>query len=618
MQKCHTVEQKAVAIGGRLLSNQLASVCNRCYCYATGYTNGYARAKPKKWMDRMGQMRWLWSASVCVTAGLLLGSAAYAQTASQTLKQSAPKAERSDRAPLPNQTTPGGAAPASSAEMGRTFKLQGVGVSGSSVFSGEQLSKLYADKVGKDVSVGDMGGVAMAIRNMYRDAGYMFTRVTVDPIPNGAANQVSIVVHEAIIGAVTIEEPNGSIGPVRKLLERMANRIAGLKNPTLAELERVLLLMNDIPGITRATAVPRAGKEPGVVDMFINVERDRFSGAVFADNRQSPVIGEGSGGVQVNFDAYTSGADSTQLTYINSFGAELDDLTERHLGQLMHRRNFGSNGLTGMARVLYGHTEPGDTLAAVDIQGDHVEAEVMLEYPIKRTRKMSLWVNGGFEYRDTETDLRNGAVNLSEDRLRVAYVGARFLQRDSRGYTEGSIQIRQGLNILNASDDQTQPLSRFDGESDFTSVRVELARELGIYRGLSFYWEGAGQYSRGPLLASEEFAIGGGTYGRGFDPSESTGDYGVGMKAELRYSGDFTLKGTPSSYQVYGFTDFGKVWQADQGLPDSEDLASAGAGLRLNLPKQISLVGEVAVPFEELKRNNDRDVKFLFNIVKRF
>jgi hemolysin activation/secretion protein len=553
-----------------------------------------------------------------MTAGLFLGSTVYAQTPSQTLNQTAPRAERSDRTPLPGQTTPNGATPGATAEMGRMFKLEGVGVSGSSVFSGDQLSRHYADKVGHDVSVGDMGGVAMAIRNMYRDAGYMFTRVTVEPISSGASSQVSIVVHEAMIGSVTIEEPNGSVGPVRKLLERMAGRVAGLKNPTLAELERVLLLMNDVPGITRATAVPRAGQDSGVVDLFINVERDKFSGAVFADNRQSPVIGEGAGGVQLNFDAYTSGADSTQLTYINSFGTEFDDLEERHLGQIMHRRNFGSKGLTGTARLLYGRTKPGDALGPVDIEGEQLEAEIQLEYPIKRTRKLSLWVNGGFEFRNTETDILNGAALLSDDRLRIAYIGARFLQRDKRGYTEGSVQIRQGLNILDASDDKSQPLSRFDGEVDFTTVRVELARELGIYRGLSAYWEGAGQYSRGPLLSSEEFAIGGGTFGRGFDPSESTGDYGVGMKAELRYSGDFTIKGHPSSYQVYGFADYGKVWQADDGQPDNADLFSGGAGVRLNLPKQISLVGEVAVPFEELKRTNDRDVKFLFNIVKRF
>jgi len=553
-----------------------------------------------------------------MTAGILLGSTAYAQTASQTLNQTAPQAERSDRAPLPGQTSPDTAAPAATAEMGRMFTLDGVSVSGSTVFSGEQFSQHYADNVGNEVSVGDMGAVAMAIRNMYRDAGYMFTRVTVEPIANAPSSQVNIVVHEAMIGSVTIEEPNGSIGPVRKLLERMANRVAGLKNPRLPELERVLLLMNDVPGITRATAVPRAGQNPGEVDLFINVERDRFSGAVFADNRQSPVIGEGAGGVQLNYDAYTSGADSTQLTYINSFGTEFDDLKERHLGQIMHRRNFGSKGLTGMARLLYGRTNPGDALDLVDIEGEQLEAEIQLEYPIKRTRKLSLWVNGGFEFRNTETEILDGEAVLSDDRLRVAYIGARFLQRDKRGYTEGSIQIRQGLNILDASDDKSEPLSRFDGEVDFTTVRLELARELGVYRGLSLYWEGAGQYSRGPLLSSEEFAIGGGTYGRGYDPSESTGDYGVGMKAELRYSGDFSIKGNPSSYQVYGFADYGKVWQADEGQPDSEDLFSAGGGVRLNLPKQISLVGEVAVPFEELKRDNERDVKFLFNIVKRF
>ena len=252
------------------------------------------------------------------------------------------------------------------------------------------------------------------------------------------------------------------------------------------------------------------------------------------------------------------------------------------------------------------------------MEGDQFEAEVELEYPIKRTRRFSLWLNGGFEFRNSDTELLGGESVLSEDRLRVAKIGARFLQRDRLGYTEGSIEVRQGLDVLDASDDKAAPRSRFDGEVNFTTVRLEIARDVVITRRFSVYGAAAGQLSRGPLLSSEEFAIGGTTFGRGYDPSERTGDHGVGVTGEVRFSGDFKLFKRPAGYQLYGFADYGHIWNADRGLPDQDSLASAGGGLRLNLPKDIYLQGEVAVPFQKLRRTNDADPRFLFNIVKRF
>tara|TARA_R110002096_G_scaffold29791_2_gene89664 strand:- start:1046 stop:1207 length:162 start_codon:yes stop_codon:yes gene_type:complete len=48
-----------------------------------------------------------------------------------------------------------------------------------------------------------------------------------------------------------------------------------------------------------------------------------------------------------------------------------------------------------------------------------LEAEVRLEYPVKRAKRMSIWVNGGFEFRNTETDIFDGEAQLSDDRLRI-------------------------------------------------------------------------------------------------------------------------------------------------------------------------------------------------------
>ena len=566
----------------------------------------------------MGQMRGMLRNGVCVVAGMLLWSSAYAQIASpsQTLKQTVPDERNAEHAPLPGQTAPPDQGMKEMADPGQPVMLHSLSVTGSTVFSDADFSPLYADLVGKETTTGALNGVAQAIRNMYRDAGYVFTRTALNVDGSGAA-QITVV--EATIGAVTVEEPSGPIGPVKSLLMRMGDRLVGMKNPRLADLERVLLLMNDVPGITRATAVPRPGQNAGEVDLFVNVERDAFSGAVFADNRQSPVIGRGSAGVQLNLDSYTSMGDSTQFTYVNSFGDDDKlDLDERYLGEISHQHCFGSSGLVGKARFLYGRTRPGDVLTPLDLEGEQLEAEVQLEYPLKRTRRLSIWVNGGFEYRNVKNEVLGGAATLSDDKLRIAAIGARVLERDSLGYTEGLIEVRQGLDVLGASDSNHDLTSRFDGKNDFTLLRLEINRDLQLTHGFSLFLKGAGQVSKDALLASEEFNAGGSTFGRGFDPSEITGDHGIGGTAELRYTNQFQIKGYQTGYQVYGFTDAAKVFNKGDGQPDSDQLVSVGGGVRLDLPLDIQLGGEVAVPLQELKRNDERNVLFLFNIVKRF
>ena len=56
-------------------------------------------------------------------------------------------------------------------------------------------------------------------------------------------------------------------------------------------------------------------------------------------------------------------------------------------------------------------------------------------------------------------------------------------------------------------------------------------------------------------------AVGGDQYGRGYSPSELSGDSGLGLTAELRYNG------TASSpvLQAYGFYDLRLIWSRDVG-----------------------------------------------------
>jgi hemolysin activation/secretion protein len=134
----------------------------------------------------------------------------------------------------------------------------------------------------------------------------------------------------------------------------------------------------------------------------------------------------------------------------------------------------------------------------------------------------------------------------------------------------------------------------------------------------------SGQLSADALLASEEFGIGGPNFGRGYDPSEITGDSGAAGRFELQFN-DTLAWAVIEDYQLYGFYDVGKVWNRDIQAGGGEDktatLASTGIGARFNGPYDLSGNLEVAFPMtrDVLAQGQDGDnPRLYFGLNKRF
>ena len=168
------------------------------------------------------------------------------------------------------------------------------------------LAALYDAQLGTEIDLAELFSIAARIQARYREDGYLFTRVVV-PAQRIDGGRARLEVVEAVITKVAIEAPELPIGPVRALAEQFAAPLQGLRNPTLEQLERVLLQLNDIPGVTRAAAVPKVGAdERGAIELYINMEREAFSVTAFADNRQSPILGPGLVGLVGSFNSWSA------------------------------------------------------------------------------------------------------------------------------------------------------------------------------------------------------------------------------------------------------------------------------------------------------------------------
>src|SRR5262249_22231054 len=129
-----------------------------------------------------------------------------------------------------------------------------------------------------------------------------------------------------------------------------------------------------------------------------------------------------------------------------------------------------------------------------------------------------------------ENDVLNGII--SDDRLRVFRYGAIFEAVDRIGGVNFiDLRLHHGVDALGARGN-----SREFGRTDFFKLTLDAQRNQQIWGPVSAFFQFTGQYAGTQLLAPEEFGLGGRTFGRAFDPSEKTGDHGLAVVGELRYT----------------------------------------------------------------------------------
>src|SRR5690606_32946288 len=113
----------------------------------------------------------------------------------------------------------------------------------------------YRDRLGTKISVAEVYRIATAITARYRNDGYILSRTIVPPqtIQGGI---VHLRVIEGYIDGFRIE---GNPGDARGRIEQYGTAITGTRPVTASVLERYLLLINDLPGISaQAVLVPSA------------------------------------------------------------------------------------------------------------------------------------------------------------------------------------------------------------------------------------------------------------------------------------------------------------------------------------------------------------------------
>lgn len=337
--------------------------------------------------------------------------------------------------------------------------------------------------------------------------------------------------------------------------------------------------------------------------MIVSAELDERSGFVALDNRGTedagPVQLYGAHrrnsvlrtGDQASIGYFTTPASPSQFTYVEASYIQVLEEGAR----------------------LTGFTSISTTGAQSKAEGDSLSFGVSYEVPLLRRRDRGLWLGAGFELSHAENDWYGGGGYVDE--TRVVRVGLRGFLDDEGRSTTILLRTSLGFDFLGASETSSMTRSRADADASFVAIGLQATHSVEFGRYFTAYGAINAQWAQGPLLASEEFAVGGYQYGRAYDVGELSGDRATSAMLELRASFDPEVDPI-SLLQGYVFADIAEVWNFDSG---SASIASGGAGFRVSFDDVLTARFEIARPLTRTPfAESDKDWRHFFALTASY
>lgn len=491
------------------------------------------------------------------------------------------------------------------------FVLKGIDVEGARAVSAEEIAGTYKALIGREITLADIYKAANAITALYVKHGYAISFAVVPAQTIDGTGHVRIDVVEGFVGEVAF---SGDTAHIPDAVRAYAEQIKRSHPLTIAAIERFLLLMNDIPGITATSTFERpATRTLGATRLIVNVAFTAMTASLSLDNRGSRAMGPYRTDDGVTLNSLLGYGDSLRLRVLQTM--QWDEL---HYASANWSIPVGNDGASLALSGDIFQSGPGTALLrSVDYKSRGWSLRGEADYPIFRSRAQSLWVHGAVIVKQLASDF--AAVPNTRDRLFEADAGATWWENDESGQASAGADIIQGLPAFGATGARSPLRSRLSGSGTFTLLTANATRLQYLNNGFQLYGAVLGQIASRGLLTAEQCGYGGGAFGRGFDSSEIAGDDCAQATLELRYN-------PAGAYwdhaQFYVFGDAGKVWLNGTLLPGearSSDAQSVGVGVRLDLTQGFTATVEFAQPLSrDVALEGNRHGRVFFSIGKGF
>ena len=458
-------------------------------------------------------------------------------------------------------------------------------ISGAEAFDASELQGLLQDRIGKDLTLDDLNAVAARITAHYRRHGYLLARayLPAQDIHNG---EVEIAVLEGLLGEIRIDN-SSRVGA--STINQHVDRIETAGAVQGRNLERSLLLLNDLPGVdVRSTLQP--GATVGTADLSLRMHATSgIDGSVDADNFGNRYTGDLRAGGTLNVNTPLGLGDVFSLR-ASTAGAGMI------YGRAAWQTPLGGDGWQAGIAWSDLRYELGEDFESLDAEGDARVGTVWAAYPLVRSEARNLNVRFSYDYKRLEDRVEAVSSNARKS-LDVWTLGFAGDHRDAwhgGGLTTYRLDLiggRLSLDSLSAAADRG--VGGHDTEGSYGKVALSVSRLQRLNSQWLIYAALSGQASSKNLDTSEKQSLGGIYAVRAYPQGEALGDDAVIANLELRWQ----LPGLPD-VQALAFVDAGRVWVNHSALATDGDnrhsISGEGIGAQWLRPGRLGFKAYVA------------------------
>jgi len=473
---------------------------------------------------------------------------------------------------------------------GPRFDILEFRVEGNTVLPAEPIERSVYPFMGEKRSVDDVESARQSLEAAYRKAG--FGTVVVDtPEQQIKDGVVTLQVIEAPVSRLRV------VGARYYSQGRILEKVPALAEgsvPNFKEVSTQLATVNR--SLDRGVSpMLRPGKEPGTTEVDLMVEDQRpLHGSLELNNNHSPDTTSSRLLASMRYD------NLWQLEH--SIGVQVQVSPEDTSQVKVYSGSYtipAGNGLVVLSAIRSNsNTVAGVGGTTVFGKGNIYGARGII--PLEGTSSLSHNVIVGADYKDFSESVSVGANQGFNTPIHYLpfNVGYSATNTDKQGIWQAGGGVTFAVRGLASEESQFED-KRYKAQSNFTILKINLARTQNLSNGLVLYGLIEGQLTDQALISNEQFVAGGVDSVRGYLESTAVGDKGMRATVELRSPNLWPERlGWLANLQTFAFADGAGLYLNDP-LPGQQshfNLASVGLGLRLQAKRYASVSLDLGWP----------------------
>lgn len=458
----------------------------------------------------------------------------------------------------------------------------------------EALQALVADSIDTNLDFEGLNTVVQRITQYLKKKGWFLARAYL-PKQDITEGNIEIAIVAGYLDSKTpfslLPDDVGSVRIDLDFLRQFATNAVPVDESVHEDkLNRALLLMNDLPGVSvRAWLEP--GSESGSTHVAFKVQEGPiFNAVTWLDNYGSRDTGRAQANVNLSLNDLSRRGDQINVMATHTQGIDL-----ARLSYITPLSSYGLKLNLGYTYMNY------DVLGSIDqnmgLTGDSRRADIGLSYPIIRSRTHNLYTSFNYSNKKLRDDSDFGMLREKHSNSATSELsGDRLDAIAGGGKTTWTLGLTMGnLDLSAVQANQTADALTYQTAGQYTKFNYGFSRLQRLPGTFTAFVQVTGQQARDNLDSSEKMYLGGPNGVRAYSSEEAGGDHGKLANFELRYDWP---KSTPlGSLQLQAFYDIGHIRLqnntngiATPTLTGANSYNLRGAGLGFTIAKSASHV----------------------------